>query len=142
MLPALPAAACRPAALPVVTLAGMTRATVCLPIISALRWGPAKDFFAKRGMHGALANDDASAQQFAVSKSQVKWLDETMLAAVRTQAPATAPYFPWVSLTDCLSFQGSPEFICGDRYTIADLQLFSFLSWVSRSFSSVAAQSC
>ena len=57
-------------------------------------------------MHGALANDDASAQQFAVSKAQVKWLDETMLAA------------------------GSPKFICGDRYTIADLQLFIFLSWV------------
>ena len=78
---------------------------ICLPIISGLRWGPAKEFFAPRGMHGQLANDEASEQQFAVSKSQLKWLDDTMLAA------------------------GSTPYICGDRYTIADLQLYTFLSW-------------
>ena len=80
---------------------------ICLPIISGLRWGPAKDFFAKRGMHGLCANDEASSQQFAVAKSQVKWLDETMRAA------------------------GSPAFLTGTDFSIADLQLFVFLDWAA-----------
>jgi glutathione S-transferase len=80
---------------------------ICLPIISGLRWGPAKDFFQQRGMHGMMANDEAAAQQFAVAKSQLKWLDDCMLVA------------------------GSSDFICGARYSVADLQLYCFLDWAA-----------
>jgi glutathione S-transferase len=80
---------------------------ICLPIISGLRWGPAKVFFAERGMHGLCANDEAAAQQFAVAKSQVKWLDQQMQGA------------------------GNQPYIAGESFTIADLQLFVFLDWAA-----------
>lgn len=32
-------------------------------------------------------------------------------------------------LDDTMLASGAPEFICGSRYTIADVQLYTFLSW-------------
>jgi glutathione S-transferase len=78
---------------------------ICLPIISGLRWGPAKDFFAKRTPHNLMASDAAAEGQFETARHSVAWLDKTMVAA------------------------GSPDFICGSRYTVADLQLFVFVDW-------------
>ena len=105
---------------------------ICLPIISGLRWGPAKDFFAKRTPHNIMASDDAAEGQtisspplpppsfldpphspsllsppgqFETARQSVAWLEKTMAAA------------------------GSPDWICGSRYTVADVQLFVFVDW-------------
>jgi glutathione S-transferase len=75
---------------------------ICLPIMNSFRWGAAKDFFKARGPHGMLGNDDAAKQQLAVAQNQLKWLDEQM------------------STTD-------NTWICGDRYSMADVTLFAML---------------
>jgi len=78
---------------------------IVLPLFSHYRWGPAKAFFAGRGMHGMLANDAAAEQQFLAAKGQVQWLDDLMVKA------------------------GSPEFICCGKVTICDIMLFTQLAF-------------
>ena len=51
-----------------------------------------------------LANDEASAQQFAVVQDQLAWLDKQM-------GEAGGPY------------------ICGAAYTICDIQLYAFIEF-------------
>ena len=70
---------------------------ICIPLMSAFRWGKAKDFFAKRGHHGLTPSDEAAEQQMTVVKDQLKWLNDLM---------------------------GSNAYICGDEYTLADVTLF------------------
>jgi glutathione S-transferase len=72
---------------------------IILPAFDAYRWGPAREFFADRGMH-ALGIPEASAARLATAEDQLRWLDRLMVEA------------------------GSPDFICGDAITLPDVQLF------------------
>jgi len=78
---------------------------IILPFYAHFRWGPAKKMFADRGMHGMLASDDAAAQQLAVAKNQLEWLDGLMVKA------------------------GNPDFVCGNKsgITICDIMLYTQL---------------
>jgi len=81
---------------------------IVLPFYAHFRWGPAKKMFAGRGMHGMLANDDAAAQQLAVAKNQLEWLDGLMVQA------------------------GNPEFITCGKITINDIMLYTQLDFWDR----------
>ena len=69
-------------------------------MMNSFRWGSAKDFFAKRGHHGLCPSDAAAEQQMTVVKDQLKWLDGLM---------------------------GDNEWVCGDRYTLADITLYGMV---------------
>ena len=73
---------------------------IAIPMMNSFRWGSAKDFFAKRGHHGLCPSDAAAEQQMTVVKDQLKWLDGLM---------------------------GDNEWICGDRYTLADITLYGMV---------------
>ena len=77
---------------------------ICIPLMSAFRWGKAKDFFAKRGHHGLTPSDEAAEQQMTVVKDQLKWLNDLM---------------------------GSNDYICGNAYTLADVTLYGQLWFFS-----------
>ena len=80
---------------------------IVLPFYNHFRWGPAKERFAQRGLHGMLANDAAAAQQLEVAKNQLAWLDDLMVK------------------------QGNPEHICGPKFgpTICDVMLYTQLEF-------------
>ena len=72
------------------------------------RWGPMKAMFIgqKRGMHGS-GIPEAAAGRAETAADQLDWLDQTMTA------------------------KGSPNFICGDRFSLADLQLYCTLAYAT-----------
>ena len=73
---------------------------IAIPMMNSFRWGSAKDFFAKRGHHGLCPSDAAAEQQMTVVKDQLKWLDGLM---------------------------GDNEWVCGDRYSLADITLYGMV---------------
>jgi glutathione S-transferase len=75
---------------------------IILPLFDSYRWGPQMwGFFKTKGMHSS-GIPEASAQRLQTAKEQLQWLEEQM---------------------------GSRPFVCGDRYTIVDVQLFAILAW-------------
>jgi glutathione S-transferase len=75
---------------------------IILPLFDSYRWGPKMwDFFKTKGMHSS-GIPEASAQRLQTAKEQLCWLEEQM---------------------------GSRPFVCGERYTIVDVQLFTILAW-------------
>lgn len=80
--------------------------TICLPAMTATRAGIARELFKTRGTHAFLVPEQAEKSK-ALAISQMAWLEAQMQAA------------------------GSPDYICLNKCTIADVQLFIHVKFMT-----------
>lgn len=72
---------------------------ICMPLGIAFQAGRARKFFAERKM---LPNEQAAEDYMAIGVARLRWLEGLM---------------------------GAREYVCGDRFSWADVPLFSFLNF-------------
>ena len=79
---------------------------ILLPLLDGYRWGLGSGFFLHKdmGMH-SLGIKPAADGRLNTAKDQLRWLNQVMIE------------------------NGSPKFICGDRFLLPDVQFAAFLTW-------------